>query len=405
MAQSKYAIETISLTKAFTDWWGRTRVLAVDDLNLRIEHNEVYGLLGPNGSGKSTTLKMLLSLLKPTKGVGFILGGKSDDQKIASRIGFLPEESYLYKYLSAKETLEFYGKLFGLSSKVLKTRIDSLLDMVGLSSMANRPIGTFSKGMQRRIGLAQALINDPDVLILDEPTAGLDPIGTRQIKDLIKALAARGKTVLLCSHLLADVEDVCDRICVLYGGKVQCEGKVEELLKKSGQKQILTDEIDDKVLSEISSIIEKDGAHYEISSPSYRLEDFFINIVNEAQKKNQATSGALSSQKIGEFLNATQQEDKKSRSSEMLDKLVKAEPAAQPKQDDKIVKVQPDESEKQEEPKPDNSLLEKLSKDDSGRQQTKETEEVKPVEREEPEKVDEDLLKHLSEKKEGSGNA
>ena len=250
-----YAIETFSLTKVFPDWWGRAKVIAVEDLNLKIKPNEVYGLLGPNGSGKTTTLKMLLSLLHPTKGKAFVLGGSSRDTKISSRVGYLPEESYLYKYLSARETLDFYGRIFGLPRAVRKARIESLLDMVGLSGMANRAVGTYSKGMARRIGLAQALINDPEVLILDEPTSGMDPLGTRQMKDLIVELARRGKTVLLCSHLLADVEDVCDRIGIMYGGRMQVEGSVGLLLRRTNTRQITTGVISASALENIRQII------------------------------------------------------------------------------------------------------------------------------------------------------
>ena len=192
-ATEEYAIETVSLTKIFPDWWGRAKVVAVEDLNLRIRPNEIYGFLGPNGSGKTTTIKMLLNLLHPTKGAAFVMGGTISDPKVSSRVGYLPEESYLYKYLTSRETLDFYGRIFGLPSEVRKARIETLLEMVGLSGMGNRQIGTFSKGMARRIGLAQALINDPDLLILDEPTSGMDPMGTRQMKDLFVELANRGK--------------------------------------------------------------------------------------------------------------------------------------------------------------------------------------------------------------------
>ncbi len=351
----EYAVETLSLTKIFSDWWGRERVLAVDELNLKVSYNEVFGLLGPNGSGKTTTIKMLLGLLYPTKGKAFVLGGDGSDPKINARIGFLPEESYLYRYLNARETLDFYGRLFGLPAKVRKMRIEALLDMVGLKAVANRPVGTFSKGMARRIGLAQALINDPDLLVLDEPTTGLDPIGTRQIKDLILELKKRGKTILLCSHLLADVEDVCDRIAILYGGKIQTEGQVKELLQQTNKKQITTDAISDTAIEKIKQIIQQEQAHFDISSPMDKLETFFIKTVTTAQHEALPTSGAVSSTNISGFLSS------EVSAEDILDKLVSA------------------------------SISEKTSS-----KETPTTEQVVPVETPEP-KPDEDVLGKLTE--------
>jgi len=313
-----YAIETFSLTKIFPDWWGRAKVIAVDGLDLKIRYNEIYGLLGPNGSGKTTTLKVLLSLLRPTKGRAVVLGGETRDTKISAQIGYLPEESYLYKYLSARETLDFYGRIFGLAAKVRKSRIDTLLEMVGLAGMANRPVGTFSKGMTRRIGLAQALINDPELLILDEPTSGMDPVSTRQMKDLFLQLARRGKTILLCSHLLADVEDVCDRIGILYGGRMRVEGDVKSLLQHSDEKQIHTGPISNDVLGQIERLVRAEQAKYEVSSPMDKLEDFFIRTVTEAQEQKLPTSGAVSTGEIGGFLAEGEQ------TSNILDRLVSA---------------------------------------------------------------------------------
>lgn len=313
----QYVIEAFSLTKIFSDWWGRSRVVAVDNLELKVRNNQVFGLLGPNGSGKTTVLKMLLGLLHPTKGKAFILGGDSKDPRISSQIGFLPEESYLYPYLNARETLDFYGRLFGLNSKIRKARIDVLLDMVGLSGMANRPIGTFSKGMARRIGLAQALINDPKLLILDEPTSGLDPIGTRQIKDLIVELARRGKTVLLSSHLLADAEEVCDRVAILYGGIVQREGKIEELLEEKDKTQITTSVLTERAIEQIKRIVEKDGGEVDVKPPMQKLESYFIDIVRQAQQARKPTSGAVNR------LDATDVQ-RAAAMSDVLDKLVSA---------------------------------------------------------------------------------
>ncbi len=319
-----YAIETIGLTKIFSDWWGRARVYAVDDLNLQILPNEVFGLLGPNGSGKTTTIKMLLGLLHPTKGHALVLGGDGTDPKVSKRVGFLPEESYLYRFLNARETLDFYGRLFGLDSQTRRMRIEALLEMVGLAAVASRPVGTYSKGMARRIGLAQALINDPDLLILDEPTTGLDPIGTRQIKDLILKLAERGKTVLLCSHLLADVEDVCHRIAILYGGKIQAQGRVKDLLQQTNKTQIVTDALSDATVNRIRRILGDEHAECEVTAPMEKLETFFIKTVIEAQQQATPTSGAVSTTQIGDFLTAG------GRKENILDKLVSTTDVAQP---------------------------------------------------------------------------
>jgi len=349
----EYAVETFSLTKIFSDWWGRAKVYAVDDLNLQVRYNEVFGLLGPNGSGKTTVLKMLLGLLYPTKGKALVLGGDGADPKINSRIGFLPEESYLYRYLNARETLDFYGRLFGLPAKVRKMRIEALLDMVGLMAVANRPVGTFSKGMARRIGLAQALINDPDLLILDEPTTGLDPIGTRQIKDLILKLVERGKTVLLCSHLLADVEDVCDRIAILYGGKIQSQGHVRDLLQQTNKRQITTDAISDSTIEKIKQLIEDEDANCVVTSPMDKLETFFIKTVAAAQQQAQTTSGAVSTTKIGDFL------IQQTTGEDILDKLVSApvskESLPESPTTEKVVPVE------SLTPQPDEQLLSKLT--------------------------------------------
>lgn len=322
-----YVIETFSLTKVFSDWWGRNKVFAVDELNLQVRRNEVFGLLGPNGSGKTTTLKMLLGLLHPTKGRAIVLGGDSTDPKINARIGFMPEESYLYRYLNARETLDFYGRLFALGPKVRKMRTEALLDMVGLKAVAGRAVGTFSKGMARRIGLAQALINDPDLLILDEPTTGLDPIGTRQIKDLILRLAERGKTILLCSHLLADVEDVCDRIAILYAGKIQSQGRVRELLQQSNKTQITTGAISDTVVKKIEMLVRNERSECVVTSPMEKLETFFINTVAAAEKQALSVGGAVSSTQISDFLAGEAAEE--SRRAGILDKLVSAEVSEQ----------------------------------------------------------------------------
>lgn len=316
------AIQTLGLTKIFRDFWGHKSVVAVDSLDLEIQRHEVYGLLGPNGSGKSTTIKLLLGLLFPSRGRSRVLGSVPGDVKTNARIGYLPEESHLYPFLSARETLDFYGRLFGLNRQERKLRNESLLEMVGLTGAGGRLVGQYSKGMQRRIGLAQALINDPELLILDEPTAGLDPIGTRQIKDLVCELGQRGKTVLLCSHLLADVADVCDRIGILYGGKMQSEGNVEELLEHRELTEIRTGRLSTETLEKIKTVIHQDQAEcpVEVQVPRKRLEDYFLEIVAEAQAASVETSGSIAGTGVSDFLSTT--EDRRSETERVIDDLV-----------------------------------------------------------------------------------
>lgn len=304
MAESvRRVVETRKLTKVFRDFWLREKVVAVRDLDLEIRPGEVFGMLGPNGSGKSTTLKMILGLMHPTSGRIGVFGKSPSDVGTKARIGFLPEESYLYPFLDGRETLDFYGRLFRQGRAERTRRIDMLLDMVGLSAAAYRRVGEYSKGMQRRIGLAQALINDPDLLILDEPTSGMDPIGTKQFKDLIRTLAARGKTVILSSHLLADVEDVCDRVCVLYGGTKRAEGDVHDLLAEDDSLQITTDPLDEATLNELQQVIASHGGSVRsVSPPRQKLEQLFLRIVDEAQQQRMATGGATAGGEVAEFL-------------------------------------------------------------------------------------------------------
>jgi ABC-2 type transport system ATP-binding protein len=296
-------VTTRRLTKVFRDFWLREKVTAVSNLDLDVRHREVFGLLGPNGSGKSTTLKMILGLLFPTRGQIAVLGRPPTDVAVKARIGFLPEESYLYPFLDARETLDFYGRLFHQSRAERRRRTDMLLDMVGLSAVAYRRVGEYSKGMQRRIGLAQALINDPDLLILDEPTSGMDPIGTRQFKDLIRTLASRGKTIIVSSHLLADVEDVCDRVCILYGGQKRALGTINDLLAQGGLTQLITDQLDEGALEEIRRALERCGKGLrEVSVPRGKLESLFLRIVQEAQEQNVVTGGAVAGGAVAQFL-------------------------------------------------------------------------------------------------------
>jgi ABC-2 type transport system ATP-binding protein len=314
-------VVTRKLRKVFRDFWLREKVTAVDDLDLSVRPREVFGLLGPNGSGKSTTLKMILGLLFPTSGQISVFGRPPSDVASKARIGFLPEESHLYPFLNAVETLEYFGKLFQQPRPQRRNRIEMLLEMVGLQKVAYRRVGEYSKGMQRRIGLAQALINDPDLLILDEPTSGMDPVGTRQFKDLIRMLSMRGKTVIVSSHLLADVEDVCDRVAILYGGRLREQGTVEELLAREHLTQITTDELDEPTLERLQRMLRENGRQVlDVSAPRDRLETLFLRIVEDARQQRLATGGAESGGRVAEFLRGEDQAEGR----EVIERLVEA---------------------------------------------------------------------------------
>jgi ABC-2 type transport system ATP-binding protein len=290
------------LTKVFKDFWGRPKARAVDNVDFEVRRGEVFGLLGPNGSGKSTTVKLLLGLLHPTRGHIEVFGHSPRHVATKSRIGYLPEESYLYRYLDSAETLDFFGNLFHLPPKERRNRSEQLLEMVGLSQVRRRTVGEFSKGMQRRIGLAQALINDPDLVILDEPTAGMDPIGCREVKDLIIALARRGKTVLLSSHLLADVEDVCDRVVIYYGGRIQAMGTLKELLATPDSLRITTPVLTRPLLERVLELLRQETGpdQVRIETPTQNLESYFLGVVERA--KQGETSGATSGHRVAAYL-------------------------------------------------------------------------------------------------------
>ncbi len=354
-------VATQRLTKVFRDFWMRSRAKAVDDLTIEIRPHEVFGLLGPNGSGKSTTIKLMLGLLRPTSGRLLVFGKRPTDVGIKRRIGYLPEESYLYPFLNARETLDYYARLFEIDHRTRAKRIDELLDMVGLTHAQFRPVREYSKGMQRRIGLAQALINDPDLLILDEPTSGLDPIGTRQVKDLIIELGRRGKTIVLSSHLLSDVEDVVDRMVILYGGKVRDEGTCEELLEEQSKTTIETDQLDESTIAEIDELIRRrsggEKAVLKVSHPRQKLEELFLGIVEQARKERLETAGAQQGGQTAAFLRA----DEPERGDALIDRLVSDTEPVPASVEGEAPAPSPPSAE-------DDSIIDALVKDDSPRE-------------------------------------
>ena len=278
MTQAPPAVEIRHLVKDFKTSFKRQPLRAVDDVSIRIMPGEVYGLIGPNGSGKSTTMKALLGLVAPTSGECSIFG--KDSLKVDSRneVGFLPENPYFYKHLSGAETLEFYGKLCGIRGAKLRDRVKELLELVDLTGASHRRIGGYSKGMLQRIGLAQALIQEPRLVILDEPTAGVDPVGSREIRDLIFKLRERGITVFLCSHLLEQVQEVCDHVGIIFRGKMVKEGKLEDLIAIEDQTELILKDASPELVARIEEMIAKDAAASLVRSgkPRTTLERLFL---------------------------------------------------------------------------------------------------------------------------------
>lgn len=278
-------LQTRDLSKVYRAPFARVGKNALENLTIDVRRGEIFGLVGPNGSGKTTTLKLLLGLLKPTSGTVEIFGYKADNVAVKQRIGFLPDGPYFYDHLNSYEVLDFYGKLFGYDKPERKRRSEELLDTVGLNPAdRKRPIRTYSKGMMQRVGLAQALINDPELLFLDEPTTGLDPIGARAMKDAIVAVRDAGKTVLLCSHLLADVQAICDRVAIVSEGKLVKFGTVDELVGRSQSFEVFAGGLSEAALNEARN----KGIEVENANESVRLRaksseqlDGVLNFVRE----------------------------------------------------------------------------------------------------------------------------
>jgi ABC-2 type transport system ATP-binding protein len=276
------AVEIKNLVKDFRASFRAKSFRAVDEVSITIAEGEVYGLIGPNGSGKSTTMKALLGLVAPTSGSCCIFG--KDSLKVDSRndVGFLPENPYFYKHLTGEETLRFYGKLCNIHGKKLTERVNELLALVDLENARDRRLGGYSKGMLQRIGLAQAMIQEPRLLILDEPTAGVDPIGSRQIRDLILTLRERGITVFLCSHLLEQVQEVCDQVGIIFRGKMVKEGRLEDLIAIEDQTEIIVKDASTALIAEISGMIERDQVASLVKTGLSRttLERLFLKETN-----------------------------------------------------------------------------------------------------------------------------
>ena len=281
------AVQTHLLRKEFGLGWFRGRVLALEGLEMEVKKGEVFGLLGPNGSGKSTAMKMILGLLRPTSGSAEVCGFRAGTIAARRQIGFLPENPYFPIFLSGAELVRYYGRLSGLGGAGLEKRVKELLELVRLGGEAGqRPLRTYSKGMLQRAGLAGALVGDPEILMLDEPTAGVDPAGSREIRDLILELKTRGKTVIFSSHLLEQVEDVADRVIILHRGKKLREGRLEDLLTRKNEWEVKVQGLPEGDRQELLVWLKKKGGHVvREGAPRERLEDYFLRSLPEETRR------------------------------------------------------------------------------------------------------------------------
>lgn len=287
-APAPCAVSVENLTKIFKIGMTKKGLLAVRDLSFKVNQGEVYGLIGPNGCGKSTTMKVMLGLLKATQGRATIFGNNSENVASRSHVGFLPENPYFYKHLTGRETLRFYGKLCGMSGSELSDRTEAMLKLTGLTHAAERRVGGYSKGMLQRVGLAQALIHEPKLLILDEPTAGVDPEGSRRIRDLILEFKQKGLTIVVTSHLLEQIQEVCDRVGIMSNGRMVKEGKLDDLISVENQTEIILEDASPELLSSIRDLVSKSGSGAKMVSlgkPRTTLERLFLESTTQTGDK------------------------------------------------------------------------------------------------------------------------
>ncbi len=289
MAESAISIRNV--TKDFPVGISGKKLRAVDGLVLEVRDNEIFGLLGPNGSGKSTTIKIVLGLLEPSHGECAIFGKPSRSVAARQRVGFLPESPYFYRYLSGRELVSYYARLCGVNKDKLDAAVDSVIELVGMQEAAHRRVGTYSKGMLQRIGLAQAIVHDPRLIILDEPTAGVDPLGAAAIADIVRELKARGKTILLSSHLLAQIEGLCDRVAILHRGKLVREGRIDELVTDPEADCLVVEGLDPAGHAAVQQVIEaKGGRLLRIEKPRLSLDAFFLKEVHQREREHAVVS-------------------------------------------------------------------------------------------------------------------